>query len=229
MSDEPAAIMIFAAGFGTRMGALTRTRPKPLIQVAGKALIDHALDLARPAGLPIIVNTHYRADMMEQHLAGVSGVKLSHETPDILETGGALKHALPLMPAGPTMTLNSDAVWAGPNPLQILRAAWDGSRMEALLLLIPQGNCAGRSAGGDFTAGPDGVLRRDKAGLVYTGAHIIKTARLALAPEAVFSLNVIWDEMIADGTAFAAHYPGRWADVGTPDGITAAEDMLARV
>ncbi|HKL64600.1 MAG TPA: NTP transferase domain-containing protein, partial [Roseovarius sp.] len=113
-------VMIFAAGFGTRMGALTQDRPKPLIKVAGRALIDHALDLvAGHAPSRIVVNLHYRADQLVAHLDG-RGVRLSHETPDILDTGGGLRAALPLLGDGPVLTMNSDAVWQGPNPLSHL-------------------------------------------------------------------------------------------------------------
>ena len=118
MSDFPKVIMLFAAGFGTRMGALTAHCPKPLIKVAGRALIDHALDLADGAGVAgKVVNLHYLAPMLAQHLALRRDVALSHEAPLVLETGGGLKHALPLLGDGPVFTLNTDAVWAGVNPL----------------------------------------------------------------------------------------------------------------
>ncbi|OZA00061.1 MAG: nucleotidyltransferase, partial [Rhodobacterales bacterium 17-64-5] len=130
----PFPLMLFAAGFGTRMGALTADRPKPLVMVAGRALIDHALDVAAGAGADrVVVNTHYRADQIAAHLAG-RGVKISPEDP-ILETGGGLRAALPLLGPGPVAILNSDAIWTGANPLTQLAAAWDGARMEALLLL----------------------------------------------------------------------------------------------
>ena len=137
MADFPFPLMIFAAGFGTRMGALTADRPKPLLPVAGRALIDHALTAAAEAGAGrIVVNTHYLADQLADHLAGW-GVVVSHE-PEILETGGGLKVALPLLGPGPVAVLNSDAVWTGANPLTQLARAWDGGRMEALLLLKQQ-------------------------------------------------------------------------------------------
>ena len=123
----PQALMIFAAGLGTRMGALTRDRPKPLVEVAGRPLIDHALALARAAGIPrIVVNTHAHADQMQAHLARTApDVLISHE-PTLLETGGGLKRALPLLGPGPVFTLNADMVWTGPNPLAALAAAWTG-------------------------------------------------------------------------------------------------------
>ncbi len=128
-------LMLFAAGLGTRMRHLTAQRPKPLIPLAGRPLIDRALDLAHAAGAnPIVVNTHYLSAMLETHLAG-TGVRLSPEPGEILETGGGLKQALPLLGEGPVMTLNPDSVWRGPNPLALLQAAWDPQRMDALLLV----------------------------------------------------------------------------------------------
>ncbi|AMY71712.1 exonuclease-like protein [Frigidibacter mobilis] len=156
----PAALMLYAAGFGTRMGALTADRPKPLIPVAGRALIDHALALV-PPGLRVVVNTHYRADQIAAHVAG-RGLLQSHE-PDLLETGGGLRAALPLLDADPVYTLNTDAVWTGPNPLDTLAAAWDEIRMDALLLLVPPGRATGHTGRGDFAMAGDGTLSRGRA------------------------------------------------------------------
>ena len=117
MPDYPFPLMVFAAGFGTRMGALTEARPKPLIPVAGRPLIDHALAVAKDAGVRhTVVNTHYRAAQIAEHLAG-KGVAISHEAGQILETGGGLKAALPLLGDGPVAILNSDGIWTGANPL----------------------------------------------------------------------------------------------------------------
>ncbi len=216
---SPEALMIFAAGFGTRMGALTAHRPKPLIPVAGRPLIDHALGLARGAGIPrIVVNLHYLGHQIAAHLEG-QDVLFSPE-PEILETGGGLRAALPLLGPGPVFTLNPDAVFAGPNPLATLRAAWREG-MEALLLLKEDG---GR---GDFLLGPDGRLTRANGpGLRYLGAQIIDPASLHEIPDRAFSLNLLWDRMIARGTAFGLIHPGGWCDVGRPEGIAAAEALL---
>jgi MurNAc alpha-1-phosphate uridylyltransferase len=222
----PDAVMLFAAGFGTRMGALTADRPKPLIEVAGRPLLDHALDIARgvrPAR--IVANAHYRARQIAAHLAG-SEVRVSHEPETILDTGGGLRAALPLLAADPVYTLNTDAVWQGPNPLSLLREAWDGARMEALLLCLPPDAALGHAGAGDFTVGPGGQAARGP-GAVYSGAQIIATGALAEVPERVFSLNRVWDGMIARGTLHAMLYPGRWCDVGRPEGIALAEAMLA--
>ncbi len=229
MSDFPYPLMIFAAGFGTRMGALTADRPKPLIPVAGRALIDHALDTALAAGAGrVVVNTHFRADQMARHLAG-RPVAISHEAGTILETGGGLRAALPLLGPGPVAILNSDGIWTGENPLIRLAAAWDGARMETLLLLLPVGAATGRGPRGDFRLDATGRLSRGAGGEdhVYIGAAIIDPARLAEVPGAAFSLNLVWDRMIAAGTAHGVVHRGGWCDVGHPEGIAAAERLLA--
>lgn len=215
--------MIFAAGFGTRMGALTADRPKPLIPVAGRALIDHALGVATGAGAErVVVNTHYRADQMAAHLAG-RAVQISHEAGQILETGGGLRAALPLLGPGPVGVLNSDAIWTGANPLLELAAAWD-ARMEALLLLLP----VGPDEKGDFRLDRTGRISRGLGGEDhrYLGASILNPARLGDVAETVFSLNKPWDAMIAVGTAYGIVHQGDWCDVGRPEGIAAAEALL---
>lgn len=217
--------MLFAAGFGTRMRPLTDTRPKPLIEVAGKALIDHALDLARAAGIPrIVANIHYLPEQIERHLAG-SGVTTIRETPSILETGGGLRNALPLLGEGPVFVLNSDAVWTGTNPLTALVRAWDKRRMDALHLLVPTAQATGYTGSGDWDLGPDERLKRGAA-FVYSGAHITTTARLSAVAEKAFSLNVIWDQMIADGRLYGVVHTGGWCDVGRPESIALAERLL---
>ncbi len=218
--------MLFAAGLGTRMGTLTQTRPKPLIEVAGKPLIDHALDLANSAGIETIVaNIHHLPDQLATHLTP-KGVALSHEKPQLLETGGGLRQALPLLGPDPVFTLNSDAVWTGANPLEELAAEWDPDRMDALLLLVPRDRATGYTRAGDFWRDDHGRLTRG-AGLVYCGAQIVKTDALQQIDAEVFSLNLIWDRMLAEGRLFGALHHGGWGDVGHPDGITAAEALLA--
>lgn len=226
----PHPLMIFAAGFGTRMGKLTAKCPKPLIHVAGKPLIDHALDVAKAAGAgPVVVNTHYLAQQMAAHLKDRK-VTLSEEADQILETGGGLRKALPHLGTGAVMTLNSDAVWTGQNPLAELAQHWNPARMEALLLLLPPHLATGHTGRGDFIMGPDGVLSRAKGapGLVYLGAQILQPDRLRQIDRDVFSLNLLWDDMIARGTLFGVVHQGGWCDVGHPEGITQAETLLAR-
>ena len=218
-----ADVMIFAAGFGTRMGALTAERPKPLIPVAGRALIDRALDLA--AGARVVVNLHYRGEMIRSHLAG-RGVAFSDEAAEILETGGGLRAALPLLAPGPVLTLNPDAVWTGPNPLAALAAAFDPVRMDALLMLVPRARARAHHGAGDFAMDAAGRLARGRD-FVYTGAQMLDPAGLAAIPDRVFSLNRLWDAAAARGRLFGLVHPGGWADVGHPEGLLAAEAMLA--
>jgi N-acetyl-alpha-D-muramate 1-phosphate uridylyltransferase len=227
---HPYGLMIFAAGFGTRMGALTADRPKPLITVAGRALIDRTLDIAVAAGAdPIAVNLHYRGAQLADHLAG-RNVHLSWERDAILETGGGLRQALPHLGDDPVATLNADAVWTGENPILQLRAQWNPARMDALLLLAPIRAARGHAARPDFAL--DGVGRISRhagssaAGYVYLGAQIIDASSLAFIPDPVFSLNRVWDGMIAAGRAFGIVHHGGWCDVGSPGGLAEAEVML---
>ena len=218
--------MMFAAGFGTRMEHLTKDQPKPMIMVAGKPLIDHALDIARAVNCDTVVaNLHYKPDVLVRHLSD-KNVQAILEQPHILETGGGLRNALPLLGNGPVFTMNTDAIWTGPNPLSLLAAAWQAEKMDALLMCIPTDHAVGHSGEGDFTLAPDGKLGRGP-GVIYSGVQIIKTDRLAQIKEDVFSLNLLWDDMLKDQRLFGLSYPGKWCDVGHPEGIALAEDMLA--
>lgn len=219
----PGAVMIFAAGRGTRMGALTATRPKPLIEVAGRPLIDHALALT--GGLRRVVNIHHHADQMRAHLAGLPDLAISDETGSLLETGGGLRKALPLLGRGPVFTLNSDAVWRGPNPLDVLARAWDPARMDGLVLLVRPQNTRGHSLVSGFVTDAEGRIGRG-LDYAYPGAQILRTDGLAAIEEDAFSLNLLWDRMIAAGRLFGTVYPGLWCDVGRPENIALAEDML---
>lgn len=224
----PAALMLYAAGFGTRMGALTADRPKPLIQVAGRPLIDHALALV-PPGLRVVVNTHYRAEQIAAHVAG-RGLLLSHE-PELLDTGGGLRAALPLLAADPVYTLNTDAAWTGPNPLETLAAAWDATRMDALLLVLPMARATGHKGAGDFAIAADGALSRGPGfvpAVVHTGAQILSPRLLDAVPGRIFSSNRLWDAAMARGRLFGVMHPGGWCDVGHPGSIPLAEAMLAQ-
>lgn len=221
-------LMLFAAGFGTRMRDLTAHRPKPLIEVAGRALLDRALDLGTEVGAaPVVVNTHYLAPQIVEHLAG-RAVRISDETAQILETGGGLRRALPLLGAGPVMSLNPDVVWRGPNPLALLAAAWQPQQMDALLLVKPRAGLPGRKGKADFILDAEGRISRatGEAGHVYLGAQIIKPEGLARIDEEVFSINLLWDQMIAAGRAYALPYPGAWCDVGSPEGLAEAEALI---
>jgi MurNAc alpha-1-phosphate uridylyltransferase len=218
--------MIFAAGLGTRMGELTRDRPKPLIPVAGRPLIDQALRFAKEAGAePIVVNAHWKADQLRAYLAD-EPILIADESERLLETGGGLKAALPLLREGPVWTINSDAAWAGPNPLRVLAEAWQPG-MEALLLLIPRDQARGYAGAGDFAPNATGRLARGTSH-VYTGAQILRTEGLADIPDPVFSLNRLWDRASARGTLFGLTYDGEWCDVGRPENLLLAEEILSR-
>jgi MurNAc alpha-1-phosphate uridylyltransferase len=230
MSD-PRAAMVMAAGLGTRMRPLTDTCPKPLLQVAGRALVDHAIDHARAEGLsPIVVNLHHHAAQMRAHLAG-RDVLLSDETDMLLETGGGVRRALPLLGADPFVVLNSDAIFSGPPPVPTLLEAWDASRMDALLLLVPRSAARAYTRAGDFTLGADGRPARrgdaPEAPFVYAGAQIIRPEAFADTPEGPFSTNLVWDRLLAEGRLFAVVHRGGWVDVGTPAGLDAANALLS--
>ncbi|MBC7677131.1 MAG: nucleotidyltransferase family protein [Rhodoferax sp.] len=230
MRQTPSALMLFAAGFGTRMGALTAERPKPLLTVGGQTLIDHALDIADAAGIQNkVVNLHYHGEQIARHLAHRVGISLSWERAEILETGGGLRAALPLLGKGPVYTLNPDVVWTGLNPLTQLRDAWNPIAMDALLLLLPVKSVRGRVGPADFALAPDGrITRAGSTGQhLYIGAQIIHTGGLAAIPDVAFSVNRLWDQMIADNRAYGLIYPGDWCDVGTPQGLIDAEILLA--
>lgn len=218
--------MLFAAGLGTRMGDLVAQLPKPLIAVAGKPLIEHALKLVSDAGIGnVVVNTHYKSAMVKAHLQN-RPIRISHETPRLLETGGGLRKALPLLGEDPVFTLNSDAVWAGDNPLVQLSKHWNPEIMDALLLLIRPQNASGFSGAGDFREpDPCGKIVRGP-GLIYSGAQIMITKDLGAVDDDCFSLNVVWDAMRARNRLFGVVYNGLWCDVGHPAGIAEAEKML---
>lgn len=217
--------MIFAAGFGTRMRPLTNDRPKPMVHVANQPMIDYAIDHARTAGAEKIVsNTHYLADVIEPHLQK-SGIQFVREEPNILDTGGGLRNAIPLLGSGPVWTLNPDTIWRGPNPLAFANAHWDADKMDALLVCIPPEQALGTDNNGDFTLGTSGALNRG-IGHIYGGAQIINTETLSVMDTDVFSLNVVWDRLIADNRCFGCIYPGTWCDIGHPDGLHTAEKLL---
>lgn len=227
MSSKPDAVMLFAAGFGTRMRELTRDKPKPMIEVDGRPLITHALDLAQEMQpTRIVANLHYRPEPLRR-LLEPENVQISLEQPEILDTGGGLRHALPLLGDGPVFTMNTDAIWKGPNPLQIAQDAWDPNQMDALLVCVPLARAVGRIGGGDFACDAEGRISRG-GDLVYGGVQIVKTQALHQIPETVFSLNVLWTRMAAEGRLYGVEYPGHWCDVGHPEGITLAEDLIAQ-
>ena len=223
MRDRPDTLMLFAAGRGTRMAPLTNHLPKPMVRVADKPLIDHALRLALEAGISrIVINTHYLPQPLNTHLAK-KDVQIIHE-PDLLETGGGLRNALPLLGDKPVLTLNSDAVWRG-NPIPDLLDGWQNGEMDALLCLIQPQNALGHSGPGDFLLSETGRLRRG-AGAIYSGLQVIDTSYLHEIPDKVFSLNAVWDIIARDGKLFGQIHDDLWCDVGRPESIALAESMI---
>ncbi|MDB4213545.1 nucleotidyltransferase family protein [Octadecabacter sp.] len=218
----PKSVLLFAAGLGTRMAPLTNTRPKPMVEVAGKALIDHAIDQC--AGLKIVVNAHYFADQIEQHVNG-RDITVSDETDELRETGGGLKHAMPLLNSNPVFTMNTDAVWKADNPITTLRNAWHQD-MDALLLMIPRASAVGHLGDGDFNIDSETRLTRG-TDYVYSGVQIIRTNGLAHITETAFSMWSLWTDMLEHGTMHGVVYNGQWCDVGRPESIPIAESMLA--
>ena len=232
----PDTAMVMAAGLGKRMRPLTASRPKPLIELAGKALIDHVLDRLRAAGVGrIVVNVHYLADALEAHLkarASDFDLKISNERKLLLETGGGLVAAEPLIDCDPFFAINSDNFWVdGPSDtLKLLAAQWDDAAMDALLLLVPHARAYNHRGIGDFHMDRFGRLRRRGrsrvAPYVFTGIQIVSKRLLRDAPEGAFSTNILWDRAIKEGRCFGAVHQGLWFDVGTPASVKATEAAL---
>lgn len=226
----PDTAMIMSAGFGTRMGALTAETPKPLLPVAGRPLIDHALGYCAEAGVTRhVVNLHYLGDRIRAHLEGRDDIAFSDEA-EILDTGGGVTKALPLLGAAPFYTLNSDGIFVGPPALTTLADAWRADEMDALLLMVRREAAIGYTRAGDFRLEGDRPVRRGQAAAapyVYTGAQIIKPEAFADAPDGAFSTNVIWDRLLAKSRLSAVVYPGGWVDVGTPEGLKLADEAIA--
>jgi MurNAc alpha-1-phosphate uridylyltransferase len=238
-AEVPRTAMIMAAGLGKRMRPLTATRPKPLIEVNGKSLLDHVLEKLRGSGVKkIVVNVHYLADALEAHLAtraqGLE-VVISDERDLLMETGGGLVKALPLIDSDPFLALNSDNLWIdGPaDTIKLLASQWDDARMDALLLLVPQARALNNKGMGDFHMDREGRIRRRErshvAPFVFTGIQMVSKRLLRDAPGGPFSTNILWDRAIEKGRAFGAVHQGLWFDVGTPQSIPLTEAALENV
>ena len=234
--EVPRTAMVMAAGLGKRMRPLTATKPKPLIEVAGKALLDHVLDRLRSAGVKtVVVNVHYLADAVEAHLASRKhglDVVISDERKLLMETGGGLVQAADLIDSDPFLAINSDNLWIdGPaDTLKLLASHWDDSKMDALLLLVPLARAQNHRGMGDFHMDRQGRLRRrDKsrvAPFVFTGIQMLSKRLLRDPPDGPFSTNVLWTRAIAEGRCFGAVHQGLWFDVGTPRSIKLTEATL---
>jgi MurNAc alpha-1-phosphate uridylyltransferase len=234
----PRTAMVMAAGLGKRMRPLTATRPKPLVEVAGRTLLDHVFDRLRSAGVErAVVNVHYLADALEAHLKNrVEGIEvvISDERGRLMETGGGIVQARDLIGSEPFLVVNSDNLWLdGPSDaIRLLAARWDDATMDALLLMVPLARAHNHGGQGDFTLSPDGrITGRRKAGriapFVYTGVQILSPRVIADWPQGPFSTMLFWERAIAAGRAYGLVHQGLWFDVGTPQAIAATEALIA--
>lgn len=237
MSDKISTAMVLAAGLGKRMRPLTDAVPKPLVRLKGKPLIDHVLDRLADGGITrAVVNVHYLADMIEAHLAGRTrpAITISDERDALLDTGGGVVRALPLMGPGPFVIHNSDSVWIEGVSANIARliAEFDPERMDSLMLLALGAGSLGYDGHGDFAMAPDGALARPgerrESPFVFTGVSVAHPRLFENAPGGAFSLNVLWDRAIARGRLFGLRLDGTWMHVGTPQSVDDAEQWIDR-
>jgi MurNAc alpha-1-phosphate uridylyltransferase len=227
--------MILAAGLGKRMQPLTLTRPKPLIEVGGRRLIDYAVAHLHKAGIRrAVVNVHYLAAQLESWAAAQCDIDIavSDERRELLDTGGGIRKALPQLGTEPFFVLNSDTFWIDgkTSALERLRQAWNGELMDSLLLLCPTSSAVGYRGEGDFHLGNDGRLARrrapEPAPFVYAGCFLVSPALFEAAPKGPFSMNLLWDQAQTKGRLFGLRHDGLWFHVGTPDSIAYAEEAM---
>jgi MurNAc alpha-1-phosphate uridylyltransferase len=228
--------MVMAAGMGKRMLPLTASQPKPMVRVAGKPLIDHALDRLVEAGVTkAVVNVHYLADALEAHLGERKNpeILISDERDMLLETGGGMVRAQPMLP-DPFFCLNADNIWLdGPRDgFHDLSDRWNPDEMDALLLMVPHARALNFRGKGDFHMDPIGRLTRRRSGriapFIYTGIQLVSHRLLRDAPEGGFSTNILWERAIKDGRLFGAAFTGQWFEVGMPQSIAPTEEALQR-
>ena len=226
--------MVLAAGYGERMRPLTETKPKPLVPLMGRVLIDHVLDRLAAAGVETaIVNVHYLPEQIEAHMEARAGraprTVISDERDLLLDTGGGATKALPLLGNGPFFIHNSDSVWSeGVTPaLPRMQRAWKPDLMDCLLLLAPLSTSIGYHARGDFDMSPDGRLsRRGDRQIVpfaFAGVSLCTATLFEDAPDGPFSLNLLWDRALAKGRLYGVRLDGRWMHIGTPEALVEAE------
>jgi MurNAc alpha-1-phosphate uridylyltransferase len=237
MAAAARTAMVLAAGRGERMRPLTLKVPKPLVELAGRPLIDHVLDKLAGAGVETaVVNVHYLPDLLEANLARRGEAKpaiiISDERDELLDTGGGAKRALPLLGLGPFFVHNADTVWSeGPIPeLKRMLKLWDPAVMDCLLLLAPLSSSIGYAGKGDFAMAPDGKLtRRGERQIVpfaFAGASICDERLFADSPDGPFSLNLLWDRALAAERLYGMRLDGRWMHVGTPEALAEAENWF---
>lgn len=237
MKKEPVTrAMIMAAGLGTRMRPLTLDRPKPLVEVQGKALIDHAIDRLVQAGVTmIVVNVHYQAEKLKAHLAKRRDVeiRLSEETDVLLGTGGGIVKAMPNFEGKPFFVHNSDSIWVEGigHALDRMQVLWNPGEMDALLLLASMVTALGFEGTGDFNLDAEGRISRvgeqRMSPFAYPGVQIVHPKMFDNAPSGAFSMNLLWDRAIEKNRLFGVRLDGVWMHVGTADAVKEAEAFLA--
>lgn len=235
MSFMPSHAMILAAGLGLRMRPITETIPKPLVSVAGRTMLDRVMDHLNEAGVPNrVVNMHWRAEKIEAHLKDKPGVTLSDERELLLETGGGVAKALPLLGDAPFFVCNADILWRnGPIPaLRRLAAAWDGDKMDALLLMAPTTVAFGYDGPGDFFLDGQGQARRRQGSeispYVFAGVQILHPRLFSDIPAKAFSLNLLYNRAQDEGRLYGVAHDGEWYHIGTPEALEQAEALLAQ-
>ena len=227
--------MVLAAGLGTRMRTLDDSVPKPLVPLKGVALLDRVLDRIADAGVArTIVNVHHKAGLIEHHLQRRQrpAIIISDERDALLETGGGVKRALPLIGPEPFLVHNSDSVWiegVGSNLARLFQA-WDARTMDCLLLLSLGSASIGYNGRGDFSLDPEGRIRRRRESevvpFVAVGVYLLHPRVFAATPQAAFSMNLVWNQAILAGRAFGVRMEGLWMHVGTPEAVVEAELAL---
>jgi MurNAc alpha-1-phosphate uridylyltransferase len=236
MAFHPTRGMVLAAGLGTRMRPLTNDRPKSLVEVAGRTLLDHAIDRFVAVGVKmIVVNVHYKGEMIIAHLKNRRDVeiRIQDERERLLDTGGALKRALPQFENEPVFTYNSDSIWLeslGSN-LGRMAAMWDDAAMDCLMLMAPTFSSIGFDGKGDFTMDANGRLKRREpqrlAPFAWPGVQIIHPRLIARGPDGAFSTNKLWDLAIAQERLFGIRLDGKWMHIGTPEAKAEADQFMA--
>lgn len=234
---RPRSAMVLAGGFGKRMLPLTQDKPKPMVELKGRPLIDHVLDRLAAAGVArAVVNVHYCADKLEAHVKHRTRpeIVISDERQQLLDTGGGVVRALPMLGAEPFLIHNSDSVWiegVGSN-LERLFAGWDPDAMDSLMLLATAATSLGYDGPGDFVMDKDGRLsrrgEREMAPFVFAGVSIAHPRMFEGAPEGPFSMNRLWDRAIDSGRLYGIRLDGLWMHVGTPEALSEAERWIDR-
>lgn len=232
MALKPKRAMLLAGGLGLRMRPLTLDRPKPLVTLGGKPLLDHVLDRLELAGIELaVVNVHYLADQIERHIVQRKAPKvmISDERAQLLDTGGGVLKALPLLGSDPFYVCNSDSISSPGNGANLARmaAAFDPARMDCLMLLATAATSIGYDGLGDFLMAPDGLLHRRKerelAPFAFTGTSLSHPRLFRDAPKGPFSLNKLWDRAMEEGRLFGVRQDGLWMHISSPGALEAAE------